>query len=83
MHYKGHGLSLGEMYFEQVKCVVLVKDGRSDYGTSTQIPAVGMDQLREETALPEEPPHVVEGQGESPCCRGDGPPWFLPASVWM
>ena len=83
MHYKGLGLSLGETYFEQVKRVVLVKDRRGDYGTSIQIPAAGMDWVRREMALPEEQPHVVGGQGEAHCCRGERPLWFLPAPAQM
>lgn len=41
----------------------------------------GTDRVRGEMALPEEQPHVVGGQGETPCGRGARPPGFLPA--WM
>ena len=59
MHYKRLGLSLGGTYFEQVKRIVLVKDGRSNYGTSIQISAADMDWVRGEMAFPEEQPHVM------------------------
>lgn len=59
--YKGLGLSLGETCFEQVKYVVLVKDGRGNYGTSVWVPTVGADGVRGEMALPAEHPQVVGG----------------------
>lgn len=78
MYYEGLGLSLGETHFEQVKCVALLKDGRGDCGTASRFLLRAGIGLEEEWPFQKSNPMSWEAK-EKLCCRGERPPWFLPA----
>lgn len=70
--------------FEQAESTVLVKDGRGDYDTRiSRFLLQAGSGFEEKWPFQKKQPHVMEDQGETAVGRGERPPWFLPAPIWM